>query len=112
MCTHTDSHVEIALGALRAGKHALVEKPVALTADAVRPLADAARDAKTLCMPAHCIRFWPGWDWLRDAIVSGEHGRVVSATFLREARRRGGRATFTPTRRQRRRVWGLPHPRC
>lgn len=94
VCTHTDSHVEIALRALRAGKHVLVEKPVALNADAVRPLAEAARAASTLCMPAHCMRFWPGWDWLRDAIASGEHGKVVSATFLREGAAPGWASHF------------------
>lgn len=94
VCTHTDSHVEIALQALRAGKHVLVEKPVALSAEALRPLADAARGAKTLCMPAHCMRFWPGWDWLRDTIASGEHGRVVSASFLREGAAPGWASHF------------------
>lgn len=94
VCTHTDSHVEIALQTLRAGKHALVEKPVALTADAVRPLAEAARGASTLCMPAHCMRFWPGWDWLRGEIASGEHGRVVSASFLREGAAPGWASHF------------------
>ncbi|MBX3352766.1 MAG: Gfo/Idh/MocA family oxidoreductase [Phycisphaeraceae bacterium] len=94
VCTHTESHVDIALQALRAGKHVLVEKPVALRAEAVRPLADAARGAKTLCMPAHCMRFWPGWDWLRDAIASGEHGRVLSATFLREGAAPGWASHF------------------
>lgn len=84
VCTYTDSHVDVALRALRAGKHVLVEKPVALRAADVRPLADAARSARTLCMPAHCVRFWPGWGWLRDAIASDEFGRVVSASFLRE----------------------------
>lgn len=94
VCTHTDSHVEIALESLRAGKHVLVEKPVALAADAVRPLADAARKASMLCMPAHCMRFWPGWDWLRDAIASREHGKVVSASFLREGAAPGWASHF------------------
>ncbi len=83
VCTPTESHVEIAMKALQAGKHVLVEKPVALTADGMMPLARAANDSGVLCMPAHCIRFWPGWDWLRDRVVSGEYGRVLSASFLR-----------------------------
>src|SRR3954468_21614645 len=35
ICTYTDSHVDLALRALRAGKHVLVEKPVAIGAAAV-----------------------------------------------------------------------------
>lgn len=62
--TPTDSHVPLALAALAAGKHVLVEKPVALQLSAVQRLHRAADAAGTLCMPAQCIRFWPGWDWL------------------------------------------------
>lgn len=87
VCTPTESHVEVATLALRAGRHVLVEKPVALTAERVRPLAELARRSPGLCMPAHCIRFWPGWDWLRDRIVSGEFGAVRSATLLRAGAR-------------------------
>lgn len=87
VCTPTDSHTTIALQALAAGKHVLVEKPVGLSADAVRPLAEAARAADTLCMPAHCMRFWPGWTWLKETIDSGVLGRLVSASFLRAGTR-------------------------
>ncbi|MBL8999556.1 MAG: Gfo/Idh/MocA family oxidoreductase [Phycisphaerae bacterium] len=83
ICTHTDSHVGLALRALAAGKHVLLEKPVAVNAAEVRRLADAARDAGTLIMPAMCMRFWPGWDWLRDRVRDGSLGTLRSATFQR-----------------------------
>lgn len=85
ICTHTDSHVELALAALAAGKHVLVEKPVAIHSADIERLADAADAAGTLCMPAHCMRFWPGWDWLKQRIDSGEFGAVRSAVFRRLA---------------------------
>jgi len=83
LCTPTDTHVELALAALAAGKHVLVEKPVALRSADVARLADAARAARTLCMPAHCMRFWPGWDWLKERVVDGSLGKVKSAVFQR-----------------------------
>ncbi len=83
ICTPTDTHVELALAALESGKHVLVEKPVALRSADVARLADAARAARTLCMPAHCMRFWPGWDWLKERVVDGSFGRVKSAVFQR-----------------------------
>lgn len=83
ICTYTDTHVDLALRALKAGKHVLVEKPIALAAADVRRLARAARASKTLCMPAMCIRFWPGWDWLHARVRDGTLGRVRSATFTR-----------------------------
>jgi predicted dehydrogenase len=85
ICTHTDSHVDLAIEALAAGKHVLVEKPVAKTSAEVERLVAAAAEASTLCMPAHCMRFWPGWDWLRARIDSGEFGAVRSAVFRRLA---------------------------
>lgn len=87
ICTPTPTHVELAIAALEAGKHVLVEKPVALRSDDVERLAAAARRARTLCMPAMCIRFWPAYAWLRARIASGELGRVESAVFRRLGRR-------------------------
>jgi predicted dehydrogenase len=83
ICTPTDSHADLAIAALRAGKHVLVEKPLALRARDVERVAAAARRARTLCMPAHCMRFWPGWSWLRERIADGRYGRVRSAVFAR-----------------------------
>jgi predicted dehydrogenase len=85
ICTWTDSHVDLALAALAAGKHVLVEKPVALRERPAARLAAAARAARTLCMPALCMRFWPGWTWLHDAVADGRFGAVRSAAFRRLA---------------------------
>jgi len=83
ICTPTDTHVALACRALAAGKHVLLEKPVALTARAVEKVAAAARKAGRVCMPAMCMRFWPGWSWLREAVAAREYGRVRSAVFRR-----------------------------
>jgi predicted dehydrogenase len=85
ICTHTDSHVDLAIAALAAGKHVLVEKPVATASQDIERLAAAAASADTLCMPAHCMRFWPGWTWLHNKIHSCEFGAVRSAVFQRLA---------------------------
>lgn len=83
ICTHTDTHVDLAIAALRAGKHVLVEKPVATGSADVRRLAAAAGESGKVCMPAMVMRFWPEWTWLRDTIRSGTQGRVLSASFQR-----------------------------
>lgn len=83
ICTYTDTHVELARAALAAGKHVLVEKPVALRSRDVEHLLDASARAKTLCMPAMCMRFWPGWAELRELVATRRHGRVTSAVFQR-----------------------------
>lgn len=83
ICTPTDTHVELATAALRAQKHVLVEKPVALEPLAIARLAEIARDARRFCMPAMCMRFWPGWTIVLDAARDGRYGAVVSAEFQR-----------------------------
>jgi predicted dehydrogenase len=83
ICTPTTTHVELALAALAAGKHVLVEKPVGLAGDDVQRLAAAAARSERLCMPAMCMRFWPGWDWLREHIRRSTFGAVRSAVFSR-----------------------------
>lgn len=77
VCTPTDTHAAIAIELLRAGKHVLVEKPVALSSARAREVAQAAADARTrgvLCMPAHCMRFWNGWDWLKARVQEAQDG--------------------------------------
>ncbi len=83
ICTRTDTHIELAERAMRAGKHVLVEKPVALTAAPVRRLADVAAACGVVCMPAMCMRFWPAWSWLKDAVDRRRFGAVRSARFTR-----------------------------
>jgi predicted dehydrogenase len=72
VCTPTPTHVELALAAIEAGKHVLVEKPLALSSDAARRVADAARGSGRIVMPAMCIRFWPAYAWVKRAVDSGE----------------------------------------
>jgi predicted dehydrogenase len=83
ICTYTDTHVDLAARALRAGKHVLVEKPVAVHAADVRRLEAEAAASGRLCMPAMCMRFWPGWPWLRERIRAGEWGPLCSLTLQR-----------------------------
>ncbi len=85
ICTYTDTHAELAIRALEAGKHVLVEKPVALRSADVRRVAGAAAGSKTLCMPAMCMRFWPGWTWLKQQIDTQALGPVRSVVFGRLA---------------------------
>ena len=95
ICTPTKSHVPMALAALAAGKHVLVEKPLTRHAAEAAELVAAARKSSKIIMPAMCMRFWPGWAWLKEAVSDGRYGRVLSARFRRVAQAPGwGRAHF------------------
>lgn len=90
ICLATPLHRKYAEAALAAGKHLLVEKPLARTAADADAIAAAAARADVVAMPAMCIRFWPGWTWLKDAVTDGRYGRVLSASFRRLASHPGG----------------------
>lgn len=83
ICTPTDTHAPIATAALRAGKHVLVEKPVALDLEQIEALDTEASNAGRLCMPAMCIRFWPAWAWLADRIRDQQFGPLRSLALER-----------------------------
>ncbi len=88
ICTPTKTHVAHCLGALASGKHVLVEKPIARTSLDARRIAKAAAlagERGRYLMPAMCIRFWPEYRWLKQAIVDGRYGRVLDARFRRVA---------------------------
>lgn len=90
VCLPTPMHVEYGLAALNAGKHLLIEKPLARThADAMR-LVEAAEKARGFSMVALCLRFWPGWDWLKEAVANKTYGKVLAASFRRVAQHPGG----------------------
>ncbi|MCC7168707.1 MAG: Gfo/Idh/MocA family oxidoreductase, partial [Rhodospirillales bacterium] len=90
ICLPTHLHLEYALAALASGKHVLLEKPMARTsADALR-IAEAADKARGLSMVAMCLRFWPGWTFLKDAVVKGTYGKPLGVHLRRVASHPGG----------------------
>jgi predicted dehydrogenase len=90
ICLPTPLHADHAIAALRRGKHVLLEKPLARTHADARRIVEAAEQANTMILPAMCMRFWPGWDWLKRAVGSQEFGRVRAATFRRIGAHPGG----------------------
>jgi len=83
ICLPTHLHTDTALQALRAGKHVLVEKPMALDgASADRMVEEAARGGRVL-MAAQVLRFWPQYVALHEAVCGGGLGRVRAALFRR-----------------------------
>lgn len=76
--THVDDHRDIAIDALRSGKHVFLEKPMAPTpADCDRILA-AAETAAGFFMVGHICRFDPRVALAKQAIDEGRIGRIVS----------------------------------
>jgi predicted dehydrogenase len=83
VCTVTDQHAPLALAALKAGKHVLVEKAIALTPQDAAAMVAAAKAAGKLLMVAHVLPFFPEFKFAADAVRGGRHGRLVGAHFKR-----------------------------
>jgi len=83
VCLPTNLHAPVTLGALRAGKHVLTEKPMALTgADCDEMIAEAKRQRRTL-MVAQVLRYIPSYQRLAELVKSGRLGAIRSAFFRR-----------------------------
>ena len=83
LCTPTPLHKPQAIAALNAGKHVLCEKPLARTSADAGEILSAAGNSAGFLMPAMCIRFWPGWSWLKRVVSEETHGKVSAARFRR-----------------------------
>jgi predicted dehydrogenase len=83
VCLPTNLHAPVTLAALRAGKHVLTEKPMALTgADCDAMIAEAEEQRRVL-MVAQVLRYVPSYQRLGELMQSGRLGAVRSAFFRR-----------------------------
>jgi predicted dehydrogenase len=94
IATPHSEHRENALLAIAAGKHVLVEKPIAVTAAEARDIRDAAVAAGVFAGEAMWSRYLPQTDVLVRLVADGGLGelRLVTADF-------SGRSTFDPASR-------------
>jgi predicted dehydrogenase len=83
VCTVTDQHVPMALKALKAGKHVLVEKAIALTAQDAGAVVAAAHKAGRLFMVAHVLPFFPEFRFAADSVRSGRYGKLIGGHLTR-----------------------------
>jgi UDP-N-acetyl-2-amino-2-deoxyglucuronate dehydrogenase len=78
ICTPSGYHVEMALAALAAGKHVIVEKPIDVSVEAAdRLVAAAAASDRTVTVIAQ-HRFDPSSQAVHAATVAGQFGRLTS----------------------------------
>ncbi len=79
ICTPNTLHARIAIAAARAGKHILVEKPMATTLADAEAMVGAARNEGVTLMVAHNLRFVPIYQAIRKAMLEGAIGQPYSA---------------------------------
>jgi len=79
ICTPHHTHAPIAVAAAEAGKHVLLEKPMAITMQECRQIVEATEKAGVTFMVAQQLRYLPGYRGVRRLIQEGELGRVWGA---------------------------------
>jgi predicted dehydrogenase len=88
VCTPNGLHAEHAIAALEAGRHVLVEKPMAMHARDARRMIDAARASGKQLVVGFQHRFDPGSQMVRRQIESGSFGKILYVR-AQALRRRG-----------------------
>jgi predicted dehydrogenase len=83
LCVPNDEHAGMAIRALEAGKHVLVEKPIALSPADADAMVDAAKASGRLLMVGHVLPFFPEFAHAREAIASGRYGALRAAHLFR-----------------------------
>ena len=83
VCNPTHLHPEFAIAALKAGKHVIVEKAIALQPEQADAMLAAARSAGKLLMVAHVLPFFPEFQFAADAVRGGQYGKLLAAHFTR-----------------------------
>ncbi|MGI8963366.1 MAG: Gfo/Idh/MocA family protein [Thermomicrobiales bacterium] len=83
ICLPTPAHRATVEAALAAGKHVMLEKPLAMTAEDGEALVSAWEATDHVFMVAHVLRFWPEYVELHRLIDRGELGRPISISAAR-----------------------------
>ena len=72
-------HAPVTIQMLKAGKHVLCEKPMALSVKECEDMIDTAKKTGYKLMIAHMWRFDREIIWLRNVIMSGKLGKIFKA---------------------------------
>ena len=81
VCTPSGTHAVLAETILTGGKHAVVEKPMALTVPECRRILDAERKTGRFCAPVSQFRFSDAYRQAKDAVETGLFGRMILGTL-------------------------------
>ena len=82
-CLPTPEHRPLTEAALAAGKHVLLEKPIALNDADAAALVAAGEASDQVFMMAHVLRFWPEYVELQKLATDGSIGQLQSGLACR-----------------------------
>ncbi|WP_216855163.1 Gfo/Idh/MocA family protein [Paenibacillus alba] len=92
ICTWNNSHAEISIAALRAGKHVLVEKPLCKTVEEALQIQEAVRESGKILQVGFVRRYDTNAQLVKQFIEGGQFGELyyAKASCLRRLGNPGG----------------------
>jgi predicted dehydrogenase len=77
IATNSESHYQLAKLSLEAGKHTMVEKPLALCVREAEELVALAQKRDLILMTGHLLLYHPAVRYLKGLVTSGELGQIL-----------------------------------
>jgi UDP-N-acetylglucosamine 3-dehydrogenase len=85
VCLPTAYHRDLALRAARAGKHVILEKPIARTLEDAEAILEAFSGTENRLFVGHVVRFFPEYVKIKEMMDAGELGTVGVARTSRRS---------------------------
>lgn len=76
-------HAEMACSLLERGYHVFCEKPMARTSVEAQKMVETAERSGKKLMIGQCLRFWPGYEYLKEVVETERFGKVTEGYFYR-----------------------------
>lgn len=83
ICLPTHLHKSVSMASLNAGKHTLLEKPIAIDIDDANEIVALADQTDKEFMVAHVLPFFAEYAYAKQLVESGEYGELLAAHFKR-----------------------------
>lgn len=83
ICVPSYMHSKITCDVLRRGYHVMCEKPMALHYKDCTEMIRASEESGKELMIGQCLRFYPAFDYIKEAINDERFGKVIGAFFSR-----------------------------
>jgi predicted dehydrogenase len=83
VCLPPSRHADVAIAALKAGKHVFCEKPIALKAADGRRMVEVADRCGKLLLIGHVLPFFPEFNFAYKMIQNGKYGKIRGGHFVR-----------------------------
>jgi predicted dehydrogenase len=88
VCTPNFFHAEPTIAALKAGRHAIVEKPMAMNVKEAKAMVDAAKKSKKVLVAGFQLRYGANAQMIKRAVDDGKLGKILYVR-CQAMRRRG-----------------------